>query len=295
MKQLAAVAPPHAVEPLARILELQAHDLTASTTVRAVEDAIPRHVADSLSALALPFVGSASRIADLGSGAGWPGLALAAALPEASVALVESAIRHCRYLERAIEVSELANVRVVNARAEAWPEGIGAHDLVTARALGALPVILEYAAPLLAEGGHVVCWKGAVGAEELAAGAAAAQTLGLSVLQPLAVTPYAGARDHSLHAFCKIAPTPDRFPRRPGMATKRPARHLVSVSRETSTVQVMGRGRFLGLPYDWRRPTLRRIRAEVWNPRERRILVPKAFGWGYGLNLHALLRRLLRR
>lgn len=57
----------------------------------------------------------------------------------------------------------------------------------------------------------------------------------------------------------------------------------------------MGRGRFLGLPYDWRRPTLRRIRDEVWNPRERRILVPKAFGWGYGLNLHALLRRVLRR
>ena len=78
------------------------------------------------------------------------------------MALVESAIRHCRYLERAVEVGGLANVTVVNARAEAWPEGIGVHDLVTARALGALPVILEYAAPLLADGGHVVAWKGAV-------------------------------------------------------------------------------------------------------------------------------------
>ena len=95
------------------------------------------------------------------------------------MALVESAIRHCRYLERAVEVSGLANVRVVNARAEAWPEGLLAHDLVTARALAALPVILEYAAPLLVEGGHVVCWKGAVGADEAAAGAAAAEILGL--------------------------------------------------------------------------------------------------------------------
>jgi uncharacterized protein DUF5808 len=55
-------------------------------------------------------------------------------------------------------------------------------------------------------------------------------------------------------------------------------------------------GRFLGLPYDWRRPTAERVRREVWNPRERRLLVPKAFGWGYGLNLAELARRLgLRR
>ena len=192
MKQLAAVAPPHAVEPLARILELQAVDPTASTTVRAIEEAIPRHVADSLSALELPYVRSARRIADLGSGAGWPGLALAAALPDATVTLVESAIRHCRYLERAIEVSGLTNVRVVNARAEAWPEGLLVHDLVTARALAALPVILEYAAPLLVEGGHVVCWKGAVGVEELAAGASAAQTLGLAALEPRGRDPVRG-------------------------------------------------------------------------------------------------------
>jgi 16S rRNA (guanine527-N7)-methyltransferase len=91
-----------------------------------------------------------------------------------------------------------------------------------ARALAALPVILEYAAPLLVEGGHVVCWKGAVGDAESAAGAAAAEILGLEVLEPVAVVPYAGARDHTLHTFRKIAPTADRFPRRPGMATKRP-------------------------------------------------------------------------
>ena len=222
MKHLAAVAPPHAVEPLARILRLQAEDPTASTTVRAVEEAIPRHIADSLTGLSLPFVAAARRIADLGSGAGWPGLALAAALPEASVALVDSQSRHTRYLERAVEVSGLANVRVVTARAEAWPEGLLAHDLVTARALAALPVILEYAAPLLVEGGHLVCWKGAVGDAESAAGAGAAEILGLRVLEPVAVVPYAGARDHTLHTFRKIAPTPDRFPRRPGMANKRP-------------------------------------------------------------------------
>ena len=220
--KLATVAPPHAVEALDRILRLQASDPTASTTMRDYDEAVERHVADSLSALALAPVRGARRIADLGSGAGWPGLALAAALPDAHVWLVESAIRHCRYLERAVETSVLSNVAVVHARAEEWHDGIGVNDLVTARALAALPVILEYAAPLLSAGGHVVAWKGAVSQQEAADGSAAAAVLGLAPAGVLAVTPYAGARDHTLHTYCKIAATPPRFPRRPGMAIKRP-------------------------------------------------------------------------
>jgi 16S rRNA (guanine527-N7)-methyltransferase len=225
VKHLAAVAPPHAVEALDRILRLQASDPTASTTVRSYDDAVDRHVADSLSALALAPVRGARRVADLGSGAGWPGLALAAALPDAHVSLVESAIRHCRYLERAVEAAGLSNVTVVHARAEEWSDGLGVHDLVTARALAALPVILEYAAPLLADGGHVVAWKGTVSPDEAADGAAAAALLGLAPAGVLTTTPYTGARDHTLHTLCKIAPTPPRFPRRPGMATKRPLGH----------------------------------------------------------------------
>lgn len=51
------------------------------------------------------------------------------------------------------------------------------------------------------------------------------------------------------------------------------------------------KGSFLGIPYDWTRPTVGRVRQELWNPEDRRILVPKAFGWGYGINFAALLRR----
>jgi 16S rRNA (guanine527-N7)-methyltransferase len=217
VKHLAEVAPPHAVEPLSAILELQSVDPTASTTVRDPADAVDRHVADSLSALAL--LEGVARIADLGSGAGWPGLALAAALPDAHVWLIESAIRHCRYLERALQVSGLANVTVVNARIEEWRETV---DAVTARGLASLPVLVEYAAPLLVEGGRLIAWKGAVSTEEDAAGLAAAALVGLERQEVVEVIPYAGARDHTLHVFCKIAPTPQRFPRRPGMATKRP-------------------------------------------------------------------------
>jgi 16S rRNA (guanine527-N7)-methyltransferase len=214
--------PPAGIAALRAILELQAQDPAASTTVRAPEQAVDRHVADSLVALDLPAVRAASRIADLGSGAGWPGLALAAALPDARVALVESAVRHCRYLERAVAAGRLENAEVVHARAEDWPAGLGAHDLVTARAVAALPVLCEYAAPLLTDGGVLVAWKGLVAPAEAAAGAAAATVLGLDAVEVRDVDPYPEAERRTLHVFRKVAPTPTRFPRRPGMAMKRP-------------------------------------------------------------------------
>jgi 16S rRNA (guanine527-N7)-methyltransferase len=211
-----------AAEALAAVLALQATDPAASTTVRDPAEAMDRHVADSLAALELDAVRAARRIADLGSGAGWPGLALGAVLPAAQVALVESASRHCRYLARAVAVAGFGNVAVVHARAEAWPEGIGAHDLVTARALATLPVICEYAAPLLTPGGTLVAWKAAVPAGEAEDGAAAADALGLEPVEVRAVRPFPDARDRTLHVFRKVAPTPPAFPRRAGIAAKRP-------------------------------------------------------------------------
>ncbi len=55
---------------------------------------------------------------------------------------------------------------------------------------------------------------------------------------------------------------------------------------------IPGTGTFLGVPYDWRRPTWARVRARAWNPHDRRLLTPKVFGWGYDLNLAELLARL---
>jgi 16S rRNA (guanine527-N7)-methyltransferase len=214
--------PPAGVTALVAILALQAEDPAAPTTVSDPAEAVDRHVADSLVAVDLSAVRNARRIADLGSGAGWPGLALAAALPDARVALVESAIRHCRYLERAVAAGRLENAEVVHARAEDWAGGLNAHDVVTARALAALPVLCEYAAPLLTDGGVLVAWKGAVDADEASDAAAAASQLGLEPVEVLAVDPYPAAERRTLHLYRKVAPTPDRFPRRAGMAVKRP-------------------------------------------------------------------------
>jgi 16S rRNA (guanine527-N7)-methyltransferase len=178
------------------------------------------HIADSLSALEVPGVREARRIADLGAGAGLPGLVLALALPEAEVALVESVGKKCAWMERTVEALGLTNARVVCARAEELEES--AFDVVTARALGPLPVLCEYAAPLLREGGVLVAWKGAVDEAEEADGLAAAAILGLEREAVLAVEPYPGSERRTLHVFRKLAPTPDRYPRRPGMAAKRP-------------------------------------------------------------------------
>jgi 16S rRNA (guanine527-N7)-methyltransferase len=163
-------------------------------------------------------------IADLGSGAGFPGLALAAALPDARVYLVESVGRKCEFLSRAIGVVGLENVEVVHARAEEWVDGTEACDVVTARALAALPVVVEYAAPLLRDGGVLVAWKGRRDEGEERDGAAAAAETGLEPVEVRRVQPFPEARDRHLHLMRKVRPTPDRFPRRAGMAAKRPLR-----------------------------------------------------------------------
>lgn len=210
------------VSQLEALLSLVETDERAPTTVRSAEEAADVHVADSLTALDLEPVRSAERIADLGSGSGFPGLALAIALPGAEVALVESQRRKCDFLERACAHAEIENAQVLCTRAEEWHEGIGRGDVVVARALSAQPVVLEYAAPLLRLGGVLVDWRGRRRAGEESAAACAAEQLGLSLLEIRHTEPYKGARDHHLHVFEKVANTPPRFPRRAGVARKRP-------------------------------------------------------------------------
>lgn len=208
--------------PLCSLLDLLAADQHAPTTVRSRDQAIDVHLADSLVALEVPAVRAARTIADLGAGAGFPGLPLAIALPDAQVALVESVARKCEFIRAAAASAGLTNVEVVPERAEAWSAGVGTRDLVTARALAPLAVLAEYAAPLLREDGVLVAWKGRRDEQEERDGAAAALELGLAVEQIRPVHPYPGAEHRHLHVLRKVAPTPARFPRRPGMARKRP-------------------------------------------------------------------------
>jgi 16S rRNA (guanine527-N7)-methyltransferase len=187
------------------------------------------HIADSLSGLEVADLARARRIADLGAGAGFPGLPVAIALPRAKVDLVESAGRKTAVIDRLIQAAKVDNARSVKARVEEWAAvvpalggGREAYDAATARAVASLPVLVEYAAPLLRESGVLVAWKGAVGAAELRQGRAAGAELGMALEEELRVEPFAGARDRRLVVFRKVAPTPGAYPRRPGMAVKRP-------------------------------------------------------------------------
>jgi 16S rRNA (guanine527-N7)-methyltransferase len=195
-------------------------DPSAPTSVHDRREVENVHIADSLVGLEVPAVKEAARIVDLGSGAGPPGLVLAIARPEAEVVLVESVGKKCAWLERTVSALGLENVRVVCARAEELEEE--PFDVVTARALASLSVLCEYAAPLLREGGALVAWKGAVDAREDADGLHAAAVLGLEREEVRAVEPYPGSQRRTLHVFRKVSPTPEGYPRRPGMAAKRP-------------------------------------------------------------------------
>jgi 16S rRNA (guanine527-N7)-methyltransferase len=191
------------------------------TSVRDPVDGVDQHVADSLTGLRVEALRTAGSLADLGAGGGFPGLVLAVALPSTEVTLVESVGKKAVFIEDAATALGLRNVTVVAGRAEAWPGGLGACDVVTARALAGLDVLLEYAAPLLRPGGVLVAWKGRRSDGEEHAGLIAAELLGMEPPEPMRVSGPHGAERH-LYLSRKLRPTPTTYPRRAGIARKSP-------------------------------------------------------------------------
>lgn len=220
--------PVEGIAALRDVIDLLATDEHAPTSVRDPQEGWRVHVLDSLSGLEVPELAGAKRIADVGAGAGFPGIALAAALPQAHVYLVEATSRKCDFMRSALEHAAIDNARVVCARAEEWaaarpPDG-GREDsdAVTARAVGRLATLAELASPLLREGGALVAWKGKRDPEEEAEAERAAESL---AMQPGPVRPMgaaAGFEHRHLYVFTKSGPTPAGLPRRAGMAKKRP-------------------------------------------------------------------------
>lgn len=199
-----------------------AMNLTAITDPGAVARL---HVADSLSALPVILAGPHASLLDLGSGGGFPGLPLAAALPRTRVGLLESVGKKATFLEAAVRAAGLADrVTVLARRAEAAAPG--RWDIVTARAVGALPDLVELALPLLGPGGRLVAWKRAMPGAELAAAGRASAALGGSVpsfnLLPARIATAAGLEGHGLAVVTKLRPTPAMFPRDPAARKRTP-------------------------------------------------------------------------
>ncbi len=216
--------PPGAREALAKVVELLETVPDAPSAVRDRDEAWRVHVADSLTGLEFSELAEARRIADVGSGAGFPGLVLAVALPEAEVDLIESVRRKCEFIAAALAAASIERGRVVCERSETWARGEGreAYDAVTARAVGRLSTLAELASPLLREGGALVAWKGRRDPEEEAELERASERLAMSPVEIRHVGPYAGSRHRHLHLIRKSGATPGELPRRPGVAKKRP-------------------------------------------------------------------------
>jgi 16S rRNA (guanine527-N7)-methyltransferase len=214
---------PRGREALRRVLELLAEERASVSSV--VDDrAWKVHVVDSLTGLEVPELNTARRVADVGAGAGFPGLALAVALPGAEVDLVESVGRKCAFMQRAIDEAGIANATVLNTRSEdlAAAEGRESYDIVTARAVGRLSTLAELASPLLKPNGVLIAWKGKRDEEEEAQLDRASESLAMHPEQILDVGAHAGSKHRHLHVIRKSGSTPDDLPRRSGMAKKRP-------------------------------------------------------------------------
>ena len=201
--------------------------LLAASPVRAtaVTDAaaVTRHYAESLESFRLAGAPEEGAVVDVGSGGGFPGLVVAAVAPALEVHLVEARRRRAELLAALAEALGLARVTVHAARAEEAGRGPlrdGA-DLVLARAVAPLPVLLEYCAPLAAPGALVAAVKGSRGEAELARSGAAMSALACEFAGMEAMRAAISPTMRVLR-FRKLGPTPARWPRRPGMPAKRP-------------------------------------------------------------------------
>lgn len=198
------------------------------TTVTDPEEAQRRHFLES-AALALllarrGLLAPGVRVLDLGTGAGVPGVPLKILFPAADLTLVEATKKKAAWLERLVTALPLAGVRVLGARAEDLghdPAHRGRYDIVVARAVAPLRVLLEMALPLLRVGGLLAAPKGERARQEVGEAEHAARVLLADLdVEPMEV-PFASHGPLVVFAR-KTAETPARYPRRAGMASKRP-------------------------------------------------------------------------
>jgi 16S rRNA (guanine527-N7)-methyltransferase len=195
------------------------------TAIRDPEAVAIGHVIDSLSALPVLRERGLRRFADLGSGGGFPGLPVAVALPADGALLVDSVAKKVRFLDAAAAAVGMAGtIATFTGRAEqlaADPEHRERWPAVLARAVAALPELVELSFPLLAPGGVLIAWKGADVSAEMTAATRATDVLGGGTLETTDVAA-TGLAGHRLVIITKTRPTPVRFPRDPAVRRRSP-------------------------------------------------------------------------
>lgn len=193
------------------------HFADSLTVVPAVDDYV-RLIGGDVAML------STVRILDVGSGAGFPGLPLAIVRPRVAVTLLEATGKKVAFMRRVADDLGLDNVTALNLRAEEaahHPTLRGHIDIVLARAVARLPILLEYCLPFVRRNGFVLAMKAGDLTDELVEGARAATELG-GTIGAITPVPIPGLENHVLIRINKTGDTPPHYPRRPGIPTKRP-------------------------------------------------------------------------
>ncbi len=197
------------------------------TSISDWEEVQRRHFADSLSvSLAIPKgIRESGRLADIGSGGGFPGLALKIAFPRLRVTLIEATAKKAAFLSHIAQTLGLSDVIVRTGRAETLahePRLREAFDVVTARALASMNALAELTLPFCRIGGVVIAQKSHNIEEELHEAERAISTLGGKVREVRQVEIEGTGAPRTLVVLAKVGATPARYPRRPGMPAKNP-------------------------------------------------------------------------
>lgn len=207
--------------------ELQAWNekvnLTAITEPEAIE---VRHFADSLTTLLVMRPRTPRlRVIDVGTGAGFPGIPIKIVCPAIELTLVEATGKKVDFLRHIVETLKLGQVTLVNERVETigqMPEHREQYDWVLARAVASMNTLMEYLLPLAKVGGHALAMKGESAPQETSEAQEAIRLLGGRLVQLTPVELPTVAETRYLVDVEKIAQTPPKYPRRPGVPTKRP-------------------------------------------------------------------------
>lgn len=195
------------------------------TSITDAEGIRIRHFLDSLSCWLAMRNDPPGRVIDVGTGAGFPGLALKILHPEMHLTMVESIAKKASFLEHIVQVLRLSNVTVLASRAEDVGQDAGqreSYDWAVARAVAPMAVLAEYLLPLVKVGGHVLAQKARDTSAEVEAAGAAISKLGGEVERLEQVAVPGLEEDRWLVVLKKIAETPATYPRRAGMPSKRP-------------------------------------------------------------------------